>query len=248
MRRVFRILVRVLIVLVVGMVSLLTSMRFAIHGREVQVPTLTGLTPSDAERAANNNGLLLFRENRFYSSEVPEGRILSQLPAAGTKVRSGWRVRVAESLGPQRIVIPNVIGQSPRAAEINLRRRGLEINGTASIVLPGAAADEIIAQSPNPSAQGVASPQVGILMNAPEGMKSYVMPDFRGVALVQASLAVADAGLKVVNVNTVKLDQDDNSLAAAPQRTLPEPIVTRQSPTYGQRVTPGTSVTFDVIR
>ena len=53
------------------------------------------------------------------------------MPAAGEKVRRGWRVRVAESMGPQREIIPAVIGNSERAAELNIRRRGLDLLGVS---------------------------------------------------------------------------------------------------------------------
>src|SRR3954465_12692434 len=126
MRSFLRFVLLALVLLLVAAISGLTAMRFAIHGREATVPKLVGLTPADARRDAAGNGLLLTIENRFYSAEIPEGRILSQVPPAGERVRRGWQVRVAESLGPQRHVIPNVVGESQRVAEINLRRRGLD--------------------------------------------------------------------------------------------------------------------------
>ncbi|PYX84377.1 MAG: penicillin-binding protein, partial [Acidobacteria bacterium] len=92
----------VLVLLAVALVSALTAMRFAIHGREVVVPKLVGMTPAEADRTAQASGLLLEVERQYYSPNVPEGRVMSQVPAAGTKVRHGWQVRVAQSLGPQR--------------------------------------------------------------------------------------------------------------------------------------------------
>src|SRR5579863_10311507 len=88
-----------LILVSVAMVSALTAMRFAIHGREVAVPKLVGLTNDAAERQANADGLVLEVESRFYSPDVAEGKVLSQSPSPGSLVRRGWQVRVAESLG-----------------------------------------------------------------------------------------------------------------------------------------------------
>ena len=56
----------------------------------------TGLTPAEAERVANSDGLVLSVESRFYSASVPAGRILSQAPATDSTVRRGWKIRVAE--------------------------------------------------------------------------------------------------------------------------------------------------------
>ena len=48
-----------LVLVVVAMVSALTAMRFAIHGQEVAVPRLVGITPAEAERAVAALGLQL---------------------------------------------------------------------------------------------------------------------------------------------------------------------------------------------
>ena len=87
-----------LVLLLVFLSSALLAMRFAIQGREVRVPRLTGITPAEAERVANSDGLVLSVESRFYSPSVPAGRIISQSPAPNATVRRGWKIRVAASL------------------------------------------------------------------------------------------------------------------------------------------------------
>jgi hypothetical protein len=140
MKRFFRFALSTLVLLVVALVSALTTMRFAIHGREVAVPNLAGKNPAEARRVTEEGGFELTVENRYYSSTVPAGKILSQAPAAESLVRRGWEIRVAQSLGPQRIQIPTVVGQSERAAEMNIERRGLEISAVAEMPWPADAA------------------------------------------------------------------------------------------------------------
>ena len=164
--RFLRTLLYGLILVVVGLVSALTAMRFAIHGREVSVPKLTGVTAAAAQHIAADNGLEIVRDQRFYSSDVPEGRIVSQLPPAGTRVRVGFRIRIAESLGPQKAEIPNLLGQSVRSAELNLKERGLEAGSVASLPTANAVADQVIAQSPTPDAQQISTPSVNLLISA----------------------------------------------------------------------------------
>src|SRR5580700_10375923 len=76
-----------LVLVIVAMVSALTAMRFAIHGQEVAVPPLVGLAPAEAARAAAGLGLQMSIEQQYDSPQIPEGRIMSQLPLPGTKVR-----------------------------------------------------------------------------------------------------------------------------------------------------------------
>ena len=133
MRSAFRFVMLSLVLVIVAMLSALTAMRFAIHGQEVAVPPLVGLGPTEAEKAVAAVGLQMSIERQYYSPQIPEGRIMSQLPLPATKVRSGWQIRVAQSLGPTRVVIPDVTGQSEHAAELNIRRRGLDIASTAQV-------------------------------------------------------------------------------------------------------------------
>src|SRR5690242_11670752 len=117
MRQFFRFLLMALVLLTVALVSALTAMRFAIHGREVVIPKLIGSTPLEAERAVASSGLGVVVERQYYSPDVAEGRIISQVPPPASKVRRGWTIRVAQSLGPQRVTIPDVTGESERVAE-----------------------------------------------------------------------------------------------------------------------------------
>jgi beta-lactam-binding protein with PASTA domain len=247
----FRYLLLALVLVTVFLASALTSMRFAIHGRETVVPKLTGMTLMEAQRVAAANGLPLQVENRFYSASVAEGRILSQAPAHGATVRRGWMLRVAESLGPQRVTIPSVLGQSEHAAEINLVQRGLQLGTVAVLHLPGMPADQVIAQSPLPKAEGVASPKVNLLLTAPEGEKTsaYVMPDFVGLHFGSATSAIATAGFKLGGATVRPLP--DSPFATDPSaklRAIATDTVVNQFPAAGQRISTGAVISFEVVR
>src|SRR5258708_6432454 len=175
-----------LVLLLVFLSCALLAMRFAIQGREVVVPHLRGLTPAEAERIANSDGLVLSVESRFYSPGVPDGRIVSQSPAPDANVRRGWKIRVAESPGPQRAAIPNLAGQSLHAASLNISRRGLEIGAVATLHMPGAQPETVVAQSPLPSAKDVTSPKIGLVFSAQANPQHYILPSFLGRPLAAA--------------------------------------------------------------
>ena len=122
MKSVFRFALVALGLLLVAMASALLAMRFAIHGGEVTVPKVVGLSPAEAEQAAGRLGLTFAIERQYYSADVPEGKIMLQIPEAGMKVRRGWQLRVAESLGQQRVAIPDVLGESGRDALLQIGR------------------------------------------------------------------------------------------------------------------------------
>jgi beta-lactam-binding protein with PASTA domain len=199
--RFFNIVLGALAMLVVALFSAFITMRLAIHGREVKVPNLTGMTLSDASKQTRSLGLILTLENRFYSPNTPPGRILAQSPAPGVPVRREWAVRVTESLGAQQVAIPDVLGQSERTASINIRRLGLELGAVAHIAAPGEPG-VVIAQTPAPNAAGVDRPSVSLLLSEPaqaESPDAFVMPSLAGLTLAGAAARAYAAGLRIVS-------------------------------------------------
>src|SRR5271163_1099932 len=106
MIRLFQFVMLLLGLSLVALASAIVTMRFAIHGAEVTIPSFIGLTAQEALNKAAELGVEMTIDNRFYSAEVPAGRILTQSPVPGTVVRREWHVRAAESLGPQRVRLP----------------------------------------------------------------------------------------------------------------------------------------------
>ena len=189
--------------IIVALVSAVTAMRLAIHGREVQVPNLRGKTPAEARFIAEQTGLEAQVERQYYSSTIPEGKILSQMPAPGTVVRRGWEVRLALSLGPQRVAIPQLVGDSDRAAAINIAQRGLNLGATATLELPGKVSGQVIAQDPPPNASDVAAPKISLLVAQDPASQNFVMPSFVGQPLGSVTTALRDTGFAVGKVTMV---------------------------------------------
>jgi beta-lactam-binding protein with PASTA domain len=262
--RFFNIVLGALAMIIVALVSAFIAMRLAIHGREVKVPDLTGLTLLDASKQIRSHGLILNLENRFYSPNTPPGHVLAQSPAPGVTVRREWTVRVTESLGPQRVAIPDLIGQSERTASINIRRLGLELGTVSHVAAPGDPG-VVIAQTPNPNAAGVDRPRVSLLLSEPEEAESpdaYVMPSLAGLTLSAAVRAATAAGLHIVSAEELNqpAPTSDTATAAAPTapatsappaaspapaRTVPAGAggtVVAQTPLAGHRVLKGDPV------
>ena len=164
MKRFFTLVLGALAMVAVALISAFIAMRLAIHGREVEVPNLAGLTVQEAIDQTAQAGLTLNVENRFYSTVTPSSRVLSQSPSPGSKVRRQWAVRITESLGPQRVSVPNVIGMTERAAAVNIRRLSLELGTVAYIPTPGTPGI-VLTQSPTPAAEGIDGPRISLLVS-----------------------------------------------------------------------------------
>lgn len=259
-----------LVLILVAMVSALTAMRFAIHGQEVAVPALVGLAPAEAERAVAGLGLQISIERQYYSPQIPEGKIMSQLPLPGTKVRRGWQVRVAQSLGPTRVNIPDVTGQSEHAAELNIRRRGLDVASMAEMAVPGIPPDQVLAQNPPANATQVLAPKISLLITDQAQPQAFVMPSLIGQSLGTASRMLQEEGFRLGIVSVAPppaVTPSDESApsaggqppSATTQQTPPAPavqpasaeptpasIIVSQAPAPGQKIFAGAAVTVEV--
>jgi beta-lactam-binding protein with PASTA domain len=247
----FQIASLVMILIAVALGAAILTMHFAIHGAEVQVPALKGMTVADARSQTAGLGLNLEVDNRYYSSDVAPGHILTQSPAPGTVVRREWRVRVAESLGPQKVDVPDTAGVDQRVAALKLRRVGLAVGTTAQLPYAGAEEGTVLAQDPPAHAQGIEGPSINLLVAAPseETPDGFVMPDFTGVPIVAAQAALAKVGLKGPPPTFVDVSVPDVGPANAPPKAPVAPgSVIVQLPPAGARVGQNMPVVFTVAK
>jgi len=212
-----------------------------------------GMTTLQAQETANEHGLIISTEDKFYSPTISAGQVISQVPLPGSRVRRGWRVRVAESLGPQRVTIPNLIGQTELAATLNLRQRGLDLATVADLAVPNTNPEEVVAQVPPPDAKDVTSPAVSLLLSQRPSAPAYVMPDFVGRRLAEAKEKISRAGLQPASVQFEQAAPGDSDsqtelAATAPSKVPVSGRIARQSPPPGSRVTPDTQIKIEVAQ
>jgi len=251
MLRAFQFGLILLMLAALAMISAIVTMHFAIHGAEVTVPSFKDLTVAEATNQAASLGLNLSVDSHFYSIDIPAGHIVGQSPVPGTIVRREWHVRLIESLGPQRIAIPNLMGLDQRVASIQIRRAALEIGSIAEMPWAYAPEGSVIAQNPAPGAAGVARPYVSLLIAAPPVATSpaFVMPDLTGQMFPAAALAVARAGLKLAPINeqSPSIPPVASTASTQPiQPVIPIGSVVGQNPQPGQRVDSSTPIELTV--
>jgi beta-lactam-binding protein with PASTA domain len=228
--------------LAVMLVSAAITLRIALHGHEVTIPDFAGMTVAEASQAALQTGVDLNIENRFYSTTVPAGRILSQAPAAGSSVRHGWQVRVTESLGPQQVTIPNVVGDPVQESSMDIRKMQLDLGTLAHIGAPGDP-EMTLAQTPPPDA-GVDQPRVNLLLSsAVNASTAFVLPSFVGMSFGAANRMAIGMGLRVATVGGVPAAVPVVPGQPAPAPVVPSGVVTEQTPESGFRASKG-----DVLR
>jgi beta-lactam-binding protein with PASTA domain len=214
--------------------SFVIAMRVAIRSRDVQVPSLTGRTVNEATQVLSDIGLTLrVEEGRRLDAKIPAGRVAAQDPRPGVTTRSQRNIKVWLSDGPFTTIVPALVGESERTAQIRVQTAALTLSDLSEVRSSEYAAGVVIGQSPPPETK---ANSVALLVNRGEAEASYVMPDLIGVDGEHAANLLRNRGFRV----TVVGDQ--------PYQGLPAGTVIRQRPHGGFQVAPGDPISLEVSR
>ncbi len=94
----------------------------------VQVPDLTNMTPSEAAAALAKVNLSGQAGDSVFSSDVENGKVAEQSPAAGASAKAGDKVTYKLSKGTERVSVPDVTGMSESNASAEIKNAGLGVN------------------------------------------------------------------------------------------------------------------------
>jgi len=177
------------ILVTVGIISAVVGIRVAVRGDEVQAPSLAGQTVEQAKKSLASLELVLEVNGERYDSSVGAGKIVSQLPPVGGRIKANRSVQVIVSLGVRRNPIPDLMGSSMRSAQMMVMQSGYELGNVSMINLDNAAQDGVIRQYPTPQSREVLSQKIDVLVNTPRSTR-FVMPDLMGqnIAVVMGFL------------------------------------------------------------
>ena len=210
------------------------SMRMALRAGEVQVPDLTSSTANEATAAAADLGLTIrVDETRRPDPKIAADRVVAQEPSAGSTARRQRSVRVWLSAGSRAAIVPVLIGETERAAQLRLAQAGLGLAGVSEIRSQAYPSEVVVAQAP---ASAGASAGVALLVNRGEHGASYVMPDLIGVSGDRAAKVLRDQGFRVAVVGSM------------PYPGVASGVVLRQSPQAGFQIAPGEPISLEVSR
>ena len=210
------------------------SMRLALKTREVEVPPLTGQTVNDARALLADSGLnLRVEEGARVDPKVPAGQVLAQEPAPGIRTRRERSVKVWISAGPRASIVPSLVGESERAAQMRVQQEGLELVAASEVRSADYPSGAVVAQTPPAKTDAT---QVSLLINRGERGLTYVMPDLIGVNGDRAADLLRVRGFRVAVVGD------------HPYPGVPAGVVLRQNPQAGFQISPGEPISLEVSR
>ena len=165
----------------------------------VTVPDLTNMTPTEAQNALTAVGLKAETGDGVNSSDIENGHVAQQEPAAGTEAKAGDTVVYHLSLGPEEVVVPSVTGDTEESATSTLESEGFTVKvsySSSSSVAEG----RVISTSPSSGTSVEKGSTVTITVST--GPSTVTVPNVVGYDVDEATSTLEDAGFTVKTVTT----------------------------------------------
>jgi len=223
--------------LILFLSSAVFSSRIIQKGEIVSVPDVSGKTIAEAERDLARKRLTLQEKGVEFSDRHERGKIISQEPAAGSKVRVNRPVRVLVSGGGELVEVPALVGRSLEAASKELGESGLQRGLISQIHTAKYAAGRIIAQEPAPGEQKIKrTTPLNFLVSQGEIEPRFLMPDLIGRKASPCLSRLKEMGFKVADVRYSYYPGLDSG------------IIIKQFPPHGFGIAKRSLITLEVSR
>ncbi len=196
----------------------------------VLVPDLRGRSLAEAGEQAARLDLVVREVRQRPHPDLPTGTILDQAPSAATPIRRGRHIEVVTSSGPPAGDVPDLVGLSRRQAENTLQRESFRLGRAVTIRLPDVTVPVVEQQYPPAGTHLRHGEPVDLVIGEPALPVVYRMPDLRGLPLLAARRAIADAGC-VAGTVTYRRHADE-----------PPNTIVDQEPPAGTRIRKGARV------
>jgi beta-lactam-binding protein with PASTA domain len=197
----------------------------------VAVPAVLGLPYDEAAKRLSAVGLDASLGETRLSGEAPRSTVLSQVPAAGSRVPPGMTVTLDVSAGQQRATIPKLAGRNRADAEAALREAKLQLGQVTERQGDQAGGTVLSSQ---PAAGQVVPVGTAVDLVVSSGPAALTMPDLVGRDLSEVRGVIEQLGLTIGEVTY------DSTSSFGTGRVL------QQNPAAGAATPPGAPVNLRV--
>jgi beta-lactam-binding protein with PASTA domain len=186
----------------------------------VTVPNITGLSLSKADPIIRDAKLRIAEVREVYNETIPKGKIISQLPFAGSEVREGRRLYITVSRGIEKVIVPYLIGKTDRDATLSLLSMGLQVGEMTFKEDEDKPYGTVLNQSISPGSKIPYGRSISLIVS--QGPQGIDLVAFTGITLNQAKLLAIEYDLVVEIVNI-----EDRDPSLQDQDIFIEPDITR---------------------
>lgn len=217
---------------IVGILVYNNSKKQAEENKEIEVPNLVGRVYDEVVEEYSKQGIEIIKDKVEYSSEQPEGSVISQTPEKGTKTKDK-KIKVVVSKGQKMVEVPDVTGKDIKVATYELEDTlGFKIE-REDVVSEKVASGIIISQDVKKGETLPYGSTIKLQVSKGDGKETVVVPNVLGKTEADAKSALEALGLTV----SVKYSED---------KTKSNAVVIAQSYPQNQTLKQGTLVEITV--
>jgi beta-lactam-binding protein with PASTA domain len=170
-----------------------TQLQDELGSSDVAVPNVVGIDQDRARALLEADGFEVV-ERRTASLDVRRGFVADQRPVAGTRIPEGDPVTILISIGPPRVEVPDVVGETYANAFQILRGEGFSVRREDRFS-PDVPEGDVIRQDPRPGVRAVEGSAVTLFVS--RGQELAVVPDVVGLDRQSAETELQNAGFQV---------------------------------------------------
>jgi serine/threonine-protein kinase len=215
------------------LLSLIFGGYTAFNADRVTVPSLAGMSQKEAAAVVAEIGLSAEIGEEIFSEDIPAGRVISSSPAGGGKIAKAGVVKLIISKGKERILIPNLIGQTPDIATQQLADLGLRVGEIFEVFSAQAEKGFIAKIEPLVGAEVKPNSLVNIFVS--KGNEQVSLASYVGLGGEQALSELTESGFDVKP--TYKFSD-----------TVLTGLVISQTPASAPLVDKGSEITLDISK
>lgn len=204
-----------------------------IFAKEVTVPNITNMTQQQAEAELAKVGLKAASPKMKNSVDVEEGKIISQSPKQGIKIKTYQKVEIVVSSGPADVKVPDVVGSQQEEAESKITNTELVVK-VVSEYRDDVKKGEVFKQEPSAGEEVKQGNTVTIYVS--KGENKVTMESLTGMSLSDAKARIKKLGLSV------------GEISYETSSRYSKDVVISSSPEQYEEVTVGSSVDLTVSK
>jgi len=196
-------------------------------GNERELPDVIEMTLDQATNVLEKEGFNVIINDSLYDATHPLGTVIEQNPYPYATVKEGRRIYLTISIGDKPIIMPKLIGSSPRDAELTIKSYNLKMGSKSympsDIYLEGT----VIGQSYPQGQQIKPNTRINITISLGKLKEEKTVPSIVGKSLYEAKQSLRMNKLKIGEITYEERD-----------KILPETVL-KQSLEPGTKVEPG---------
>jgi len=234
--KIFKYCVISLSALILFFLSALIAYQVTLKGEMVTIPNLTNKTLDEAKEILLDKKLFVIKSGIELHDRIDKDKIIQQDPLSGSKVKINSVVKVVQSAGKEKVIVPRFIGRSLQAIGPEIIEAGLMKGKISHVHTAAYAAGKIISQNPLDTEEVARSSRISFLVSQGERERKFLMPDLIGK---RASVSIEKLKELEFNIGHIRYSYYPG---------LESGIIINQYPEPGSRIQRRNLITMEVSK